>query len=175
MKERPDIMDLSHETGTIPFSDIKASPGYPSEEELERGPVVVIECTEEIPCDPCEMVCKRGAIVIGRPITNLPRLDSGKCDGCGLCIPICPGLAIFLIDATYSDKEAAISFPHEYLPLPGEGDQVEAVNRKGEGVCIGTVIKARNPKAYDYTPVVTIVVPKEYLHEVRGIKHLKKR
>jgi len=171
MEEKANLLDLSQDTGIMSKKELEASPGYPSKEDLEKGPVVVvIECTEEIPCDPCETVCKRGAIVVGEPITNLPRLDPEKCNGCGLCIPICPGLAIFLVDPTYSENKAAISFPHEYLPLPKEGDEVEAVNRKGEIICKGEVVKVRSPKSYDYTPVVTIAVPKKYIHEVRGLK-----
>lgn len=174
MEEKVDFLGLSQDTGTIPEKELEASPGYPSREDLNKGPVAVAECTEEIPCNPCETVCPRGAIVVGEPITNLPRIDPEKCNGCGLCIPICPGLAIFLVDATYSENGAAISFPHEYLPLPKEADEVEAVNRKGEIICKGKVVKVRNPKSYDHTPVVTIVVPKKYVDEVRGIKRLER-
>lgn len=174
MEEKTHFVDLSQDTGIMFKKELEASPGYPSKGELEKGPVVVIECTEEIPCNPCETVCKKGAIVVGEPITNLPRLDPEKCSGCGLCIPICPGLAIFLVDATYSEDKATISFPHEYLPLPKEGDEVEAVNRKGKIVCRGKVIKVRSPKSYDHTPVLTIVVPKRHIHEVRGIKRLRR-
>ena len=169
-----ELLSLSQDTGTISKKDLEASPGYPSKEDLRKGPIAVIECTEEIPCNPCETVCKKGAIVVGEPITNLPRIDPEKCTGCGLCIPACPGLAIFLVDLTFSNSEAAISFPYEYIPLPKEGDEVEAVNRKGEVVCKGKVLKVRNPKSYDHTSVITITVPKEYVDEVRGIKRLKK-
>ncbi len=174
MEKDVDLLDLFRDTGTISGKDLEASPGYPSKENLEKGLVVVIECTEEIPCNPCETVCKRGAIVVGEPITNLPRIDPEKCNGCGLCISICPGLAIFLIDAAYSEDEVAISFPHEYLSLSKEGDEVEAVNRKGGATCKGKILKVHNPKSYDHTPVVTIAVPKKYIHEVRGIKRLRK-
>jgi len=170
MQEKVDLLDLSQDTGTISKKELEASPGYPSKEELEEGPVAVIECTEEIPCNVCETVCNKEAIVVGEPITNLPRLDPEKCSGCGLCIPICPGLAIFLVDASYSEDEAAISFPHEYLPVPQKDDEVETVNRKRKAVCRGKVVKVHNPKSYDHTPVVTITVPKRYFDEVRGIR-----
>jgi len=161
---------LSTETGIIPMRELKASPGYPSEKRLNKGPVAVIECTDEIPCDPCETVCRRGAIKVGSPITNLPRIIEDKCDGCGLCISICPGLAIFIVDNTYSEREATVSFPYEYLPLPKEGLKAKAVNRKGKVVCEARVVKIRNPKKFDHTPVITIAIPKRHSGEVRGIK-----
>jgi len=173
MAEKETLLELAGDTGTIPKKELEKSPGYPSKDDLRKGPIAVIECTEEIPCNPCETVCKKGAITVGKPITNLPKIDPEKCNGCGLCIPVCPGLAIFIVDVTYSKKEAALSFPHEYFPLPKKGDEVEAVNRKGEVVCKGKVIRIQNPKSYDHTPVVTISIPKEYINEVRGIKLLR--
>ncbi len=47
----------------------------------------------------------------------------------------CPGLAIFIIDETYSETEATVLLPYEYLPLPKEGDYVTGLNRGG-GTCM---------------------------------------
>lgn len=74
---------------------------------------------------------------MGEQITNLPCLDEEKCTGCGLCVANCPGLAITILDKSYSQAEATIDFPFEYLPLPVEGDIVDAVSRGGETVCKG--------------------------------------
>ena len=148
---------------------------YTSEERFNKGPVAIIECTEEIPCNPCEAACKFKAIKIGKPITNIPILDENLCIGCGLCIAKCPGLAIFVVDKTYSNKEGSISFPYEYLPLPVTGSIVEAVNREGKVVSSGKVLKVLSKKSFDRTPVVTIAIPKEKLDEVRGIKRLKSK
>jgi len=167
LKSTPGAWVISKET-------LKASPGYLSKEELKGKRAIVIECPEEIPCNPCETICPRGAIVVGNPITNLPRINWDKCNACGLCIPMCPGLAIFLVDNAYSEKEATVSFPYEYYPLPNEGDEVNAVNREGEVVCKAKVLKVRNPKIYDHTSVITIVIPKKYSNEVRGIELQRK-
>jgi len=159
--------------GYLTKEELVNSKCYPSEERFNKGPVVIIECTEEIPCNPCEAACKFKAIKIGKPITNIPTLDEDLCIGCGVCIAKCPGLAIFMINRTYSDNEGLISFPYEYLPLPVTGSIVEAVNREGKVVSSGKVIKVLNKKNLDRTPVVTITIPKERLDEVRGIKRLE--
>ncbi|MCR4397741.1 MAG: 4Fe-4S binding protein [Firmicutes bacterium] len=151
------------------LDELRSSPGYPARERAEKGPVAVIECVQEIPCNPCETACPRGAIRVGIPITNLPALDADKCTGCGVCIPKCPGLAIFALDMTYSATEAALSFPHEYLPLPRPGDVVVAVDRGGKAVCASRVLRVSDRPANDRTAVVTIAIPKEHADRVRGI------
>ena len=34
----------------------------PPPERLERGPVIIIECVENIPCNPCVDACPKGVI-----------------------------------------------------------------------------------------------------------------
>jgi Fe-S-cluster-containing hydrogenase component 2 len=160
-------------TGIPSKEELEASPGYPSSAALQKGPIVVIECVQDIPCNPCEMACPKGAIRVGNPITQLPVFDAEKCDGCGTCIPVCPGLAIFRVNATYSEDEATVSFPYEYLPMPKKGDLVAGVNRAGEVICKAEVLRVQKPKKYDHTAVITLVVPKHLAMEVRSMKRLK--
>lgn len=145
------------------------SPGTSSEERFQKGPVAIIECRQEIPCDPCAYICPHGAIFVGKPITKLPVLDEEKCNGCGLCIPGCPGLCIFVVDKTYSKHEGLVQIPCEFLPLPKTGETVTCLNRDGEKITEGKVVKVLNPKRYDCTPVVSVVVKKKYADEVRAI------
>ena len=161
-------------TGIPSAEELAACPGVPSAERMAKGRVAVIECVQEIPCNPCENACHFGAIEIGEQITNLPVLHEEKCTGCGLCVANCPGLAITVIAKTYSDTEAVIEFPFEYLPLPAVGDTVDAVSRGGEVLCKGTVTSVRKIKAYAGTAVVGIAVPKEYAADVRSMKRLKR-
>jgi len=63
----------------------------------------VIECVQDIPCNPCERARPKGTIFVGNPINNLPVFFADKCDGCRRSIPLCPGQAIFRIDMTYSN------------------------------------------------------------------------
>jgi len=156
-------------SGVISEEEFKKCPGYPSEERFKKGPVAVIECIQEIPCNPCEAACPFGAIEIGESITSLPVLDEKKCKGCGVCISSCPGLAIFTVDMLYSKTEAVVSFPFEYLPLPKIGEKVKAVNREGKIVTTGRILKIKNLPKNDFTPVISMAIPKKWAAEVRSI------
>jgi ferredoxin len=144
-------------------------PAWPSAQRLAQGPVVIIECAQEIPCNPCEDACRQGAITVGEPITNLPRLSEDRCTGCGLCIAECPGQAIFVVDLTYSETEATVQMPYEFLPLPDKGEWVDGLGRAGEKVCAARVVKVLNPKTFDRTPVIIVAVPKDCAMHVRNI------
>ncbi len=157
------------------IEEIKTFNSWPTDERFNKGPVAIIECVQEIPCNPCENACKFKAITIGSPITNCPSLDFSKCTGCSMCVAACSGLAIFIINKAYSETEATVSFPFEYLPLPKVNDEVLAVNRAGEFVCMGKVVKIMNPKINDNTVVVTIAIPKVYADTVRSIKRLNSK
>ncbi len=154
----------------IPTPDeLKKTPGWSSLKRLQEGPVAIIECIEEIPCDPCESACPAGAIKIGSSITNLPVLDEDKCTGCGLCISSCPGLAIFVLNLNYTGESALLSFPFEFLPLPKVGEEVSAIDREGRTVCKGKVVKILNKRRQDYTSAVSISIPKKHALVVRAI------
>ncbi|MGE5484813.1 MAG: (2Fe-2S)-binding protein [Ignavibacteriales bacterium] len=155
-------------TGFPSPTELAASPGFTPEEWLWKGPKAVIECVEEIPCNPCEHVCPRKAIVVGDPITNLPRIDPAKCTGCCLCIPACPGQAIFVVDMSHA-AEAFVSFPWEYLPEPVAGKKATACDREGRPVCEATIARVVCPPKYDRTRVVTVAIPKEHALTVRGV------
>lgn len=161
-------MSLS-EKGYLTIEELKGNDQYPSDERFEKGPVAIAECIQEIPCNPCEPACRVGAISVGEPITNLPNINREKCTGCGLCVAQCPGLALFVVDKTFSEEKGTVSFPYEYLPLPEKGDIAQAVNRSGHVVTECTIEKVLNPGSFDRTPVITVSVPKDYVEVVRGI------
>lgn len=140
----------------------------PSEERLSRGPVAIIECFQRIPCDPCYAACKRGAIKEFEDINDLPEIDFELCNGCGVCVSKCPGLAIFVVDQTFSEKEALVKIPYEFLPVPEKGEVVDALDRKGQRVGEARVVDVLKFK--DKTCVVSIAVPKELSVDVRNIR-----
>jgi len=157
------------------IDEIKNSPGYPGDSRLARGNCIVIECIQEIPCNPCEVACKFGAIKVGQPITNLPVLDGKLCIGCGNCIANCPGQAIFLVNKAYAPGKALVAFPYEFNPLPEKDGIVIVTNRSGKDIGKGKVIKVINPKKNDRTPVIYLEVALELADEVRSMKYLNEQ
>jgi Fe-S-cluster-containing hydrogenase component 2 len=144
-------------------------PCLPAPERMAKGPVAVIECVQDIPCNPCEEACPVRAIAVGLPITSLPVLDAAKCIGCGVCIARCPGLAIFVVDGSRPGGEGTVQLPYEAWPLPRPGDEVAALDRQGRRVGTATVEKVLDGKAQDHTAVVTVRVPKDLINAVRAI------
>jgi Fe-S-cluster-containing hydrogenase component 2 len=130
---------------------------------------IIIECPEEIPCNPCEEACPRGAISVGLPITNLPVLDSTKCSGCGLCVPACPGQAIFILEERL-DGETIIGLPYEMLPSLQEGDQVILLDRGGIAMGTGEVVKAVSPPVYSRTALIQVRCSPTVARDVRAVK-----
>jgi Fe-S-cluster-containing hydrogenase component 2 len=158
------------QTGYLSEEEIKNGPGIPSESRRKKGPVAVIECIQDIPCNPCEASCRAGAISVGEDITNLPSLDEEKCVGCQTCVPICPGQAIFIVDESLPDGRATVMMPYEFLPLPDKGEIVTALDRAGNELGDATVTAVRKTERMDETAVVTIEVPKEWSMRARAFR-----
>ena len=140
----------------------------PDKKRLSQGPVVIIECFQKIPCDPCAISCKLGAIKPFKDINDLPVVDFDKCTGCGVCISSCPGLAIFVIDVNYSEEKSLIKLPHEMLPLPEKGEEVYALDRAGS--ILGKAKVVRVLKIKNKTHIISLEVPKSMVMKVRSIK-----
>jgi len=159
---------MLEKTGVPTPEQIEAA--RPPQERREKGPVVAVECFQEIPCDPCHTACNRGGFLPFEDINDLPRLDYENCNGCGLCIGACPGLAVFVIDETYSENEALVMIPWEFLPVPEKGSTVQGLNREGEAVAPVTVKKVTSSVKKNGASILTLVVPKELAYEIRSIR-----
>lgn len=160
--------------GYLEIDEVMDIPGYPGTDVLSQKKCVVIECKQNIPCNPCEAACPHHAITVGEPITNLPVVDPEKCVGCGLCVAQCPGQACFLVDQSAEDHDT-VTLPYEYYPLPEKGQEVYGLSRAGEYLIKAVVQKIVMTKKNDRTAVVEIKVPKGYGMKVRGISTDGKR
>lgn len=150
--------------------------GYLEDDEIGRFPGVpkkagvhpVIECTQNIPCNPCQDACKFGCIEVGRKITGLPAVnEAAKCTGCGMCVASCSGQAIFLVDEEFDNQSASVTIPYEFLPYPKPGDTGIALGRDGKMICQAEVVNCRTSPAMDHTALLTMKVPKDMAMKAR--------
>ncbi len=150
--------------------------GFVADDEIERFPGVthkagvhpVMECTQNIPCNPCQDACPKGCISIGSNITSLPIVVKGsQCVNCGMCVASCSGQAIFLVDEDCGDGMATVTLPYEFLPLPEIGTKGWALGRNGSKVCEAEVTDIKSKKAFDKTNLLTMRIPKEFAMKAR--------
>ena len=163
----------------IPVSENLLTRGFVADDEIMRFPGVtkkagvhpVMECTQNIPCNPCQDACPKGCISIGSHITALPAVnENAQCIGCGMCVAACSGQAIFLVDEQIGGGFASVTLPYEFLPLPKAGDKGAALGRGGQKVCDAQVISVKTAKAFDKTALLTIKVPSEMAMQARFFK-----
>ena len=140
----------------------------PDAVRLTKGPCAIVECFQKIPCNPCATSCPTGAIASDNDINELPVIDWERCVGCGICIAVCPGLAIFVVDN--SSDPAIVRLPYEFLPLPGEGTTVTALSREGSPIGTAKVLRVQNSPAQDRTPIVWLEVALELSMQVRHFR-----
>ena len=154
--------------------------GFVTEEELTHFPAAsyekegihpVIECTQNIPCNPCQEACKFGCIVVGANITKIPETDGAKkCTGCGMCVATCSGQAIFLVNKNFEPDFASVAFPYEFLPMLKKGDRGKALDRSGKPVCDAEIVDVKLSPVMDKTAVVTMKVPVQFADSARFFK-----
>ncbi|MDD6481521.1 MAG: FAD-dependent oxidoreductase [Lachnospiraceae bacterium] len=173
-KNRGKLIEKTEEGIDISMNLLKK--GYIADDEIERYPGVthragihpVMECTQNIPCNPCQDACPKHCIKIGEKITSLPAVDENvDCIGCGMCVASCSGQAIFLVDETYEPGYATVTLPYEFLPLPEVGEKGYGMSRSGEKVCDAEVVSVKTAKAFDHTNLLTIKVPADMAMKAR--------
>lgn len=149
--------------------------GVPTKELVKKRfpdsivkPKAIIECYEEIPCNPCSTSCPFGAISIGEDINKTPELDVNKCTGCAVCVYSCPGLAIMV--AQDLGEKIRFKIPYEMLPAPVVGEVWDAVNREGKVIGRAVIERVTNGNAQDRTQLVQLVVGKELQYEFVSIR-----
>ena len=154
-KNRGKAIDKTEEGIDISVNLLKK--GFVADDEIERYPGVthkkgvhpVIECTQNIPCNPCQDACPKKCISIGSNITSLPIVvDGSQCINCGMCVASCSGQAIFLVDEDCGDGTATVTLPYEFLPLPEVGTVGKGLGRDGKPVCEGGAQERRRHRLY---------------------------
>ena len=164
----------------IAISENLLKHGYVADDEITRFPGFthavgvhpVMECTQNIPCNPCQDACPKGCIRIGEKITSLPAVNpDATCIGCGMCVASCSGQAIFLVEEDVEPGYGEVTMPYEFLPLPEVGDKGIGLGRDGGEVCEAVVTNVRTSNAFDHTNLLTVKVPGEYVDKVRFFKN----
>lgn len=146
-------------TGILSETDLH----LPTKEQLKKG-VAMLECVQEIPCNPCVDSCPVHAITM-KDINAPPVNDFDKCIGCTKCVGICPGLAIFVVKV--KDDKAWVTLPYEFVPIPTVGDIVKALDRAGAVRCNALVKKTVKQGK---TMVITIEVKRDLAMDIRNIQ-----
>ena len=146
-------------TGILSMKELQV----PSKKQLLKG-VAILECVQEIPCNPCVDSCPVHAISM-KDINAPPVNNFEKCIGCTKCVGVCPGLAIFVVKIT--DHKAWITLPYEFITVPKVGDRVQALDRSGRSwgkAIVKKIVKQGK------TMVVTIEVKSSLAMDIRNIK-----
>ncbi len=165
------------EAGYVTVEDLKRNDRIPPLKALERAPMPVIDCLEDIPCTPCRDVCPTKAIVMKNMIDR-PEIDWDKCTGCTLCAQACPGLAINIVNYFFGKKSlrkpgyedySLVMIPYELTPIPRKGDVVDVYDRGGKLVGEAEVFSViKSPKFG--TVLVNILVPQGWAFEIKHVE-----
>lgn len=154
---------------------LKSKPGKVYERripEKEEGVFPIINCIQEIPCNPCTTVCPKDCIKLdGDSIMNVPLYVNDACIGCEQCVAICPGLAITLVDYRKSPDYVVVTVPFEFEEgTINAGDTVTAVDINGDVLEETEVLSIKNVKINNRTPLVKLKASKKNAKNIVGIK-----
>lgn len=156
---------MLNKDGVASIDQVKSR--FPKLETLSK-PKAIIECYEDIACNPCSTSCPFDAITIGEDINQQPVVDFDKCTGCGICVYSCPGLAIVV--SRIKENKALFKIPYEFLPIPKIGEVWYAIDREGKIIGDALIERIDNNLKQDKTLLVHVSVSRDLLYEFVTIR-----
>lgn len=172
---------LGRDVGEVPpewhrTADIlKSRPGATVTEDLpetQTGVFPVFHCSQEIPCNPCTSVCPQHAIRIeGDDLMGLPEFVGHQCDACEMCVAICPGLALTLVDYRKDADYAIVTVPYEFTAKSiTKGEVVTVLDTEGAILGNVEVTRVREARATDHCVLVRVKAPRDIASRIAGIR-----
>lgn len=177
--------DIAQELGYSPLVNIgnlislarilQSPPGntiYHRPEIIHPTVQPVIHCHQEIPCDPCSVICPIHKISIpSENVFQTPEYLNNEinCLNCERCLVTCPGLAITIVDSREENGFAIVSIPFEFN-INRIKDHVIVINEAGNPICQAKVVSIKEPKNHSHTKIVKVRVPIGVAEEVAGIQ-----
>lgn len=156
---------MLEKTGIPSLSQIKSC--FPEESVLIK-PKAIIECYQEIPCNPCSTCCPFDAITIGEDINQRPVVNAEKCTGCAICVYHCPGLAIVV--SAIKEGNAIFKIPYEFIPIPEKDEIWHALDRAGNIISECKILNVQNSPKQEKTKVITVELEKKHLYDFITIR-----
>ncbi len=153
---------------------LKSKPGKvyePNKVVVKEYFTPVFQCIQDIPCNPCTTVCPKNCITLDNKLGNIldiPLYSNDECIGCGLCVAICPGLAISLVKQV-EESFAEVMLPHEFLLDFVPGDKIPVTDISGKTLEDAEVLSSRFNKKYK-THLITVKMSLANAHKAIGIR-----
>ncbi len=166
-----DVPPEWHRTAEV----LKSRPGATVKEDLPEPSAAaypVFHCSQEIPCNPCTSICPQHGIRIeGDDIMGLPEFVGQQCDACEMCVAICPGLAVTLVDFRKNQDFASVTIPYEFTATSlKKGDIVTVLDTEGAILGNVEVTRVREAKVADRCALVRVRAPRDIATQIAGIR-----
>jgi ferredoxin len=102
---------------------------------------------------------------------GLPEFVGHQCDACEMCVAICPGLALTLVDYRKDADYAIVTVPYEFTAKSiTKGEIVTVLDTEGAILGNVEVTRVREAKATDHCVLVRVKAPRDIASRIAGIR-----